>query len=81
MMASVRVAVKLWLDDQVPTCNLVVLWAGILLSTCTLGQQLVPAAVCVSVSMLGLGIQIDSEPGQLRTDLSTPLPAGPVATR
>lgn len=40
-MASVRIAIKLWLDYKVLAAKLVVPCAVILLSTCTIVEQLV----------------------------------------
>lgn len=52
-MASVRVAIKLWLDYKVLAAKLVVLSAVILLSTCTIVEQLVQAAVGVFMCYVG----------------------------
>lgn len=52
-MASVRIAIKLWLDYKVLAAKLVVPCAVIPLSTCTMVEQLVQAAVSVLVCYVG----------------------------
>lgn len=52
-MASVRVTIKLWLDYKMLAAKLVVPCAVILLSTCTIVEQLVQAAVGVLVGYVG----------------------------
>lgn len=52
-VASVSIAIKLWLGYTALTAKLVVPRAVIPLSTCTIVEQLVPAAVGVFVCYVG----------------------------